>query len=396
MNDGLRSRLQRGLDLGLRAGLWAVPLTVTWTVAGAHLAVGLAAACGLVQGLVLRRWPVRRTVADAAMVAFAAACLVATIASVDPHQSFLGLKKLLLLPTVHLAAAALAPPRRARTGVRLYVLAACVTALVAGLVFLVGPRAEGARLRSTGHYMTFAGQLLLALPPAAAACVALRGRSRLLYGAASAVLVVGLGLGFTRSAWIGAVLAAGVMLLRVRPRWALVVPPAAALLVVLLPSAYRERALSSFDPSHPFNQDRQRLWRAGVEIWRADPWTGVGLVDLKPVYERYRRSSTGVVHGHLHDNWIHVAATTGTLGLLAFAWLMVGFGRIAWGAARDPADPELRALGLGLWGSFWGFQAMGVFEWNFGDVEVTIALYFLLGAAAAARAAAPAGTVRSG
>jgi O-antigen ligase len=387
-----RPRLDRVLDLALRAGVLAIPLTVTWTVAGAHLAVGLAAASGLAHGLLLRRWPLRRSAADAAMLAFGIACLLATVTSQDPRLSFVGSKKLLLLPTVHLTAAALAGTLGARTGLRLFVGAAALTALVASALFLLGPRAEDARLRSTGHYMTFAGQLLLALPPAAAAAVATRGRRRAAYSVATVVLGAALLLTFTRSAWIGLVLAALCMLLRVRPRLALAVPPAVVLLLLVLPGAYRQRALSSFEPSHPFNQDRQRLWRAGVEIWKDHPWTGVGLVDLKPIYARYRRAPEGVVHGHLHDNWIHIAATTGTLGLLAFAGLMVGFGRLAWGAAGDAADPELRGLAHGLWGSFWGFQAMGVFEWNFGDVEVTIALYYLLGAALAARAVARAGT----
>jgi hypothetical protein len=77
-----------------------------------------------------------------------------------------------------------------------------------------------------------------------------------------------------------------------------------------------------------------------------------------------------------------VLATMGALGILAFGWLMLQGGRIVH-AAHAAATPELRALALGGWGSFWAFQTMGLFEWNFGDVEVTIAFYFLLGVFAA-------------
>ena len=173
------------------------------------------------------------------------------------------------------------------------------------------------------------------------------------------------------------------MLLRARPRRAWIVPVGCAVALAVVPPAFRARALSSFDPQHPNNVDRVRLWRAGVAIWRDHPWTGVGLVDLKPVYAVYRRSTVGQVHGHLHHNWIHVLATTGALGLAAFAWLHVGLGRIAWTAAGAARDAETRALGLGVWGALCGWATMGLFEWNFGDVEVTIALWFLLGAAAA-------------
>jgi O-antigen ligase len=185
------------------------------------------------------------------------------------------------------------------------------------------------------------------------------------------------------------------MLQRARPRAALLVLPANALALALLPGNYRERALSSFQPQHPFNADRLRLWQAGFAMWRDHPWTGVGMVDLKPLYLQYRASTEGHVHGHLHNNWVQIAATLGSLGLAAFAWLMVGCGRIAWAARRGEAGGELRALGAGTWGAFWAFQAMGLFEWNFGDVEVTIALYALLGAAAAIPAAASAGRALS-
>lgn len=394
-------RLARVLDGAIVFGLDAIPLTVAWTVAGVHIAAGLAAVAAVALGLARGIWRLRRTVADAAMIALAVTWILATWTCTDRAASAFTLRKLLLLPLVQLGAATLATPRRARTALRLYVVGLALAAVVAMAHFLLVPHAADARLRSTGHYMTFAGLLLLAWPPCAGAACTTRGRRRVFYGVGLVVLAGALLLGFTRGAWIGSVVAAGVMLLRVRPRLALLVPLATVVVVLLLPPAYRARALSSFHPSHPTNVDRVRLWRAGWAIWRDHPWTGVGLVDLKPYYLQYRTTTEGAVHGHLHDNWIQVAVTTGTLGLLAFAWLMVAFGRLAWTAGRAGPDPELHGLGLGLWGSFWGFQTMGLFEWNFGDVEVTIALCFLFGvglaAAVAGRSeAGGSGSVREG
>jgi O-antigen ligase len=387
-------RVGRWLEGAVLFGLYAVPLTVAWTVAGVHLAVGLAAAAALVLGLLRRRWLVRRTPADWAMLAFAAAGVISTLFSPDRAQSFIGLKKLLLLPLVHIAAAALATPSRARTALRLFVAGIAATSLVALVHFLATPQVEGARLRSTGHYMTFAGLLLLAWPLAADGAAMTRGRVRGVYLALLPLFAAALLFGMTRGAWIGSAAAAAALLLRSRPRLALLVPAAAALALLLAPTGVRQRALSSFDPDHPNNIDRVRLWRTGIAIWRAHPWTGVGLVDVRPYVLRYRSSTAGQAHGHLHDNWIQVLATLGALGLLAFAWLMVEFGRSAWRAGLTAGPPELRGLALGIWGAFVGFQLMGLFEWNFGDVEVTIALYFLLGvglAAASAGSPAPAG-----
>src|SRR6187401_3287941 len=116
-----RGRVGRGLEALLLFGLYAVPCTVTWTVAGMHIAYGLAAAAALGLGVVARRWLLRRTPADGAMAAFGLASLLATLRSVDPAASWIGCKKLLLLPLVHLGAGALATPQRALWALRLFV-----------------------------------------------------------------------------------------------------------------------------------------------------------------------------------------------------------------------------------------------------------------------------------
>jgi putative inorganic carbon (HCO3(-)) transporter len=313
------------------------------------------------------------------------------VASATPAASAVNLKKLLLLPLAHLVVLGCEqPPPRARRILQLFVAGIALTALVAVTRFVLAEVAPGARLRSTGHYMTFAGLLLLAAPLCAGAAATTRGRTRLAYAAGLAVLAAALLLSFTRGAWLGVVAAAGAMLWRRRRRALAVVPLVVALAFVLAPPAYRARALSAFDPAHPTNVDRTRLWRAAVAIWRDHPWTGVGMVDLAPYYVRYRHDDAGQVHGHVHDNWLQIAATLGTPGLLAFLWLMIAYGGIAARAAAAATDAETRGLADGIWGAFWGFQVMGLFEWNFGDVEVTIAFVYLIGAALAVRAGVPA------
>ena len=94
----------------------------------------------------------------------------------------------------------------------------------------------------------------------------------------------------------------------------------------------------------------------------------------------------------MHNNFVPVLASRGILGLVAFVWLQASFAVLVWRARSS--DPETAAILLGVWGSFWGFQTMGLFEWNFGDVEIMIPLYFMLGISAslARRMPAPVGT----
>ena len=381
---GVMRRVDSIAAIALRIALVLVPCCAPWTVAGAHIAAGLAAVLGigiLVRG---RTWSAFRTPADAGMIAVAAAILLATITSPDRLQSFSNSRKLLLLPLLSLAAMAWARPNGARTAYRWFVAALAISAVVAASSFLSTEHPPDARLRANGHYMTFAGLLLLAIPLAGAATCGTRGRTRIWYATAVVVLGGALLLTFTRGAWIGASVAALAMLARVRPRWMPLVPVAVVAMVLVLPPAYRARALSSFDPSHPHNVDRVRLWRAGIAMWRDRPWSGYGWIDLKPQVLRYRDTTEGVAHGHLHANWIHLLASFGVIGLAAFICLSWGHGRIAWRAAAAALDAETHALGHGVWGAFIAFHVMGLFEWNLGDAEVTMTLWVLLGAAAAA------------
>lgn len=381
-------RADAALAQAFRLFVWAIPLTVAWTVAGVHIAIGIAAALVLVRAGWTRTWTLRRTPVDFAALAFAGAYALATLTAADRGASAYTLRKLLLFLVVHFVVAAAGRPDRVRWCVRVFVGGIALTALVAAVRFVVEQHVLGSRLRSTGHYMTFAGLILLAAPPALVAAWEARGRLRVLYGAASAVLVASLLLSFTRGAWLGMTVGLAAIVARSRPRLAWLVPLAVALGFALAPSGYRARALSSFDPHHPMNVDRIRLWRAAVDIWRDHPWTGVGLVDLKPYYLQYRHGTEGQVHGHFHNNVLQILVTTGVAGLLAFLWLLVAMGRVCWGSGPPGTDAELRAARRGIWGAYCGFLVMGLFEWNFGDVEVTIALCFLVGTAwAAARVA---------
>ncbi len=384
-----RLRWGRALEIACVGMLYAVPLTLTWTVAGVHIAIGIAAGFALAFGLLQRRWLLSRTPADAAFLAWIVAACAAAAFAQPSASSVVPLKKLALIPLVHLAAVALSSGARARTALRLFVFAAGVTALVSGAWFVWQERAwllnaEQARLRTTTHYMTWSGLLLLALPLAAAATFGAARRWAIAYGACTAVLGLALLLTQTRSAWLGVIVAACALVARVRARLLWLVPVVLAVAFVMAPAEIRSRAVQSFDLKHHATADRFEAWKAGWAMWQSNPWTGVGLGDLQPLYREHAPTAKHV-YGHLHNNWMHVLASMGLLGIVAFGWLMLSFGRIVWrSAAAGRGRTEMHALAIGAWGSFWGFQVMGLFEWNFGDVEVTIALYFLLGTLLAA------------
>jgi O-antigen ligase len=387
-------RAGRALGAALLAMLYAVPLTVTWTVAGVHIAIGVSYFLAFLLGLRRRAWPLARTDADIGFAAYALAACIAVLFAVDATSDPIPLKKLALIPLAHVAAAVLTHANRARTALRLFVFAMAATTLVASIEFLLS-REGGDRLQATSHYMTFSGLMILALPMAATAAAVGPRRVRIPYAAAALVLGVGLLLTFTRGAWIGIVVGLCAVIARLRKRLLLLVPPVLLLLFLALPTEFQDRALSSFDLSFGPNADRIQMWRVGVSMWRENPWTGVGLGDLQVIYNDHVPNALddARVYGHLHNVWLQVLASMGLIGLIAFAWLIFSISRVFWRSGARTPDPELRALAMGAWGSFWAFLTMGLFEWNFGDVEVTIAVYWLVGVlqavASAAHADAP-------
>ena len=129
------------------------------------------------------------------------------------------------------------------------------------------------------------------------------------------------------------------------------------------------------------------MWEAGLRMFRDHPLTGVGLQDLKPIYARYKSPLAHEPAGHLHNDYVHIAATMGLVGLAAFAVLVASLFRCTTRGLRlrPPAGDVATALRLGMTAALVGFLVAGLFEWNFGDEELLYMLYTLIGLAWAAR-----------
>ena len=132
------------------------------------------------------------------------------------------------------------------------------------------------------------------------------------------------------------------------------------------------------------------MWRTALRIARDHPWTGVGLMDMKPLFARHADPAyTGVIHGHFHSNFLQMLAAAGAIGLAAFLLFLAAIARALVRAFRTAHDPLGRAIAIGGLAAFAGFLVEGLFEWNFGDAEVVTLLYALVGMALAAAAAQP-------
>jgi O-antigen ligase len=383
---------ERPLD---RVAGWSFLLLVAalpWSIAPMSIAVGVCAALTLaLWASQPRRWPA--TPLPWPTLAWFVALTLSAWFAFDRSASLPRLTKALFPLLVPLAATHARLPQRGRRALAVFLVSATLAALFGLALYLAKGAGWPARAHgAVGHYMTFGGQLLIFVSVAAG--VAALGRApRWRLGALLAGLIgcAALAATYTRSAWLGLAVSLATLLGLARPRWLPVLAAAVALALALAPAPYRARALSAFDPRDPANLERTYMWQGGLAMFLDRPLTGVGLSDLKPIYDRYRPPQARERAGHLHSVPVQIAASMGIVGLVAFVLL---YGSLFVCAARGLRASLARgglaaSLRVSVIALLAGFLVAGLFEWNFGDEELLYPLYTLVGLAWAARAWSP-------
>jgi putative inorganic carbon (HCO3(-)) transporter len=221
----------------------------------------------------------------------------------------------------------------------------------------------------SSHVMTYSGILL----PISVMMLFLWWRERRWWQfAAWTMSGLTLLLTFTRSVWIGWVVAVFAILIVTRARLAFYALPAAILFVTFLPLPLFSRLVSTFDVNQSSNFDRIRMLQAGVEMIRDFPLLGVGPANVKEIYPLYRKPDAPRPRPpHLHNNVVQLWAERGVLGLGAYLLLLALFLRECGRHWRGPGHLWAE-VGVGVAVSL---TVAGLFEFNFGDTEV---FYMLL------------------
>jgi O-antigen ligase len=310
------------------------------------------------------------------LVAYAAWTLVSAAASPDPRTSFIDSKQLvvfLIVPAVY----QLARGNRALTVVHVIITVGAVSAAYGivqyGLLNYdnLGQRPQGA----LGHYMTYSGLLVLVIGTAMARLL-FEPRDRVWPAVMMPALVVALAITFTRSAWVGA--AAAIGLLFVLKDWRLLVllPIVLGLFFTLAPPRLTDRFYSIFDLQDPTNRDRVAMVHEGLAMIRARPWTGVGPNMVERVYEQYRDSrAVQKVNPHLHNVPLQIAAERGLPALAIWIWLLATVVVDLWRRFHRSRHRFLPAAALA---AVAGMLTAGLFEHNFGDSEFLMLFLVLL------------------
>lgn len=219
------------------------------------------------------------------------------------------------------------------------------------------------------HVMTYSGFLL----PASLLLVVLSvHRRRVWLVACAAIVSFALLLTFTRSVWLGWLVAVFAVLLLNRSAWIVYAMGVLILAITFMPDVLFSRLVSSFDVRQSSNLDRIRMAEGGLEMIKDHPVLGVGPANVKEIYPLYRKADAPRFRPpHLHNNIIQLWAERGILAVVAYLMLLGLFFRECARGWANPSSREFSEAGVAIAA---GLAYAGLFEFNFGDTEVFLVM----------------------
>jgi O-antigen ligase len=202
---------------------------------------------------------------------------------------------------------------------------------------------------------------------------------RWLYLASLGIMGIGLGLCFSRGAWIATAAALLVMVVVVGSRKGLIVAGLAFLGgLALLPFIRLERITSLFNFGAGSSGTRINLWSSSIEMIKDNPITGIGLDQFLYKYQveyvlpqAWLERFTSHPHNIVLDFWLRL----GVLGPVVLAWLLFIFFKWSFRLTRLPKDGEfgqIKLLALGLLGSMTAFLVHGLVDNSYFVIDLAV------------------------
>ncbi|MBA3766877.1 MAG: O-antigen ligase family protein [Acidobacteria bacterium] len=240
-----------------------------------------------------------------------------------------------------------------------------------------------------GHYTTYAEALQLIASLALGLLIALRKwrtRSALLLLAVVMSLSVALLLTVTRASWLAFLLSASLIVLVGASRRTALILAACALPVIFtgLFVLQQKRNVSFFDPKDDSINWRKTVQREGLQLLTSKPrhlLVGVGMDSIKRHWREWGLFENGIPQGHMHSTPLQLALERGIPTLLLWLILVGLYARMLWRGVRNHSVKGWveRGILLGALGGLVGFFASGLVHYNYGDSEVAMIFYFIMG-----------------
>jgi putative inorganic carbon (hco3(-)) transporter len=373
------ARFSRILFILLMAQLCVISVSI----AAASVAFGAMLVVMAAWMLREKRWIIPPTPFDYFFLAYCGIELLTAALAVHPADALHNAKRLLLISIVYASVLVFDSKERIRKGLLFLMgVVALLSVVEIGLYFAE----HKDRLNIFQSYMTAGGlkmmSALVILPFLLSGSTPKREKAIL--AACLIPIFIALMLTNTRSSWLGFV-AGGIIIGIIQYRKFLVILAGLIVAFFLFAPAHQvDRARSIVDLSHPSNYGRIHMWQTGMKIAKDYPFFGVGDTDLHMFYEQYKAADDTETGGHLHNNFVTLLVTIGGVGLAVVLAMFVKIGIVLYRLfTRNRADWLAGSLLAGVFAAYCAFHVNGCFEWNFGDHEVMVFLWFLIGLALA-------------
>ncbi len=243
-----------------------------------------------------------------------------------------------------------------------------------------------------GLYVSYAEalQLIIALAVGMFVSVPIK-RSR--FGGALFLAIVGLAfaliLTFTRASWLAFLVSTAVILLLSASRRMILAAGIVAIPLILtgLFILQQKRNVGFLDRGDLSTTWRQTVWREGYGLLVSEPrhlLIGVGMDSIKKRWREWNLFDGGrLPWGHMHSNPLQIALERGVPALILWLIFLGVYARMLWRLARDPVLDNWmeRGVVLGALGGLCGFFVSGLVHYNWGDSEVVMIFYFIVGLA---------------
>jgi O-antigen ligase len=185
----------------------------------------------------------------------------------------------------------------------------------------------------------------------------------------------------TRIAWIALLIVIPLLLLLVQKNKKRAIVYSLILVVLfvkigsVIPYAH-ERLNVMTDKSYQPNSERILMWHSAGNMFRDHPLTGVGLGNYKEQYQEKYMSvlAKEPYQIHAHNNIIHLAATTGVVGVMAY---LAMFGYFLYESFRKWREKKTIAPLIFFLATL-GFVIQGMTDYNIGFIGVVSKIYWML------------------
>jgi O-antigen ligase len=261
----------------------------------------------------------------------------------------------------------------------------------------IGSWSKGRDWRATGFYGQFvtyaeALQLIIALTVGIFVSLPIK---RSWAGALLLVALAGMGgallLTVTRASWLGCLVSTLIVLLVGAGRRAMILLGLLAIPLILagVLVLQQKRNVAFIDQTDQSTTWRETVWREGVSLLISKPrhlFIGIGMDSIKAHWREWGMFDKGKIPwGHMHSNLLQIALERGVPALILWLSFLSIYVRTLWRTLRD--HPKLdwieRGILLGALGGLVGFFTSGIVHYNWGDSEVVMIFYMVMGLALA-------------